>query len=137
MAYAVRTDVPVNQSKTEIEKVLSKYGATSFMFGVSSGKAVIMFELEQRRIKFLLPLPLAHDFTISKYEQLCRSKWRSLLLCIKAKLEAVDSKITTLEQEFMAHIVLPNGSVVGEIMIPQIEKSYQSGKMPPLLPGVE
>lgn len=135
MPYAVKTDVPVERSKTEIEKILTKYGASAFMFGINSGKAIIVFELQSRRIKFSLPLPSTSEFTVSKYEQVCRSKWRSLLLCIKAKLEAVDSKITTLEQEFLAHIVLPNGAVVGDVMIPQIARSYESGDMPPLLPG--
>ncbi|EGQ63115.1 hypothetical protein GGI1_17183 [Acidithiobacillus sp. GGI-221] len=34
----------------------------------------------------------------------------------------------------MAHIVLPSGETVGHWMRPQIESSYQSGVMPPLLP---
>jgi len=54
-------------------------------------------------------------------------------LAIKAKLECVEAGITTLEQEFMAHILLPNGSTVGEVVLPEIEASYQNKTMPPLL----
>jgi hypothetical protein len=44
--------------------------------------------------------------------------------------------ITTVEEEFLAHIVLPNGKgTVGDWLMPQIDKAYESGKMPPLLPG--
>lgn len=101
---------------------------------------MVMFELEGRRIRFMLPLPqspVANTYrsakTVAAYEQLMRSRWRSLVLGIKAKLECVDSKITTLEQEFLAHIVLPNGATVGEVMAPQIEHAYQNNEMPPLL----
>jgi len=55
-------------------------------------------------------------------------------LVIKAKLEAVEARITVFEDEFLAHIVLANGETAGEYMIPQIEAAYQSGRTPPLLP---
>lgn len=138
MAYAKSTKVPIERSQIEIKKILSKYGATSFAFAESQGKARIMFEMKGRRILFNLPLPPrpsinATQASIKTYDQLCRSKWRSLVLGIKAKLECVDSEITTLEQEFLAHIVLPDGSTVGQTIAPQIESSYKSGSMPPLL----
>lgn len=58
----------------------------------------------------------------------------ALALVVKAKLEAVESGISTFEQEFMAHIVLPNGQTTGQWMIPQIEAAYKTGTMPALLP---
>ena len=33
----------------------------------------------------------------------------------------------------MAHIVLPDGKTVGQLMRPQIITAYDTGKMPPLL----
>ena len=40
------------------------------------------------------------------------------------------------KQEFLAHIVLPNDEgTVDDWLMPQIDKAYESGKMPPLLPG--
>lgn len=142
MAYAEKTEVTVDRSKTEIERILSKYEASAFGFMTQKDGAVILFELHGKRVRFSLPLPAYPDSratnqALSKYQQVCRSKWRSLTLCIKAKLESVDSGITTLEQEFMAQIVLPSGATVGEVMLPQIEKSYSTNKMPPLLPGAE
>lgn len=138
MAYAEKTSVPVDRSKSEIERTLVKYGATAFMFAAQNDKAMIVFEIKGLRIKFILPLPEspssnATGVSIKNHEQKLRSKWRSLLLCIKAKLEAVDANITTFEQEFLAHIVLSNGMVVGEVMIPQIQDNYKTGNMPKLL----
>lgn len=144
MSYAEKTKVPVDRSQAEIKKILSKYGASAFAFAESKELAMIQFDLKGRRIKFFLHLPvypkhkvvsrgtncIAGEKTI---EQLVRSKWRSLALAIKAKLECVDAGITTMEQEFMAHILLPNGSTVGDVVLPEIESSYQNKKMPPLL----
>lgn len=139
--YAESTSVPVDRSQTEIKKILSKYGATSFAFAEGQGNAMLMFEMKGRRIVFKLPLPIYHKTKNQKgyvmgqkeTDQLTRTKWRCLVLAIKAKLECVESGITTIEQEFLAHIVLPNGQTVGEAMIPQIAMSYERKEMPPLL----
>jgi hypothetical protein len=58
-----------------------------------------------------------------------------LALVIKAKLEAVASGITTFEDEFMAHIMMPDGLTVGKHIKPTIAAAYASGKMIPLLPA--
>lgn len=47
----------------------------------------------------------------------------------------MEAGITTLETEFLANIVLSNGATVGQIMSPQLDEHYQTGKMPALLPG--
>ena len=108
---------------------------------------MIQFEMNEKRIRFDLPFPHPEEFERNKvgaqrprgqvsvaWEQACRQRWRALALAVKAKLEAVESGITTFEEEFMAHIVLPGGQTVGAWMVPQIEVSYKAGKMPPMLP---
>jgi hypothetical protein len=131
MAYAEKTKVPVDQTRSDIEKTLARYGASRFAFMSESGRAVIMFEAGGRRIRFTLPLPKGDS---DKEQQQRRHKWRALLLCIKAKLESVQSKIETFEEAFLAHVVMPDGRTVGEHSLPMIAKSYESGKMLPLLP---
>jgi hypothetical protein len=146
--YAEKTAVSAGKSKAEIEDVLMRYGAAGFMSGVTAEKAVIAFEAKGRRIKFVLPIPSRGDDAIrcdgrgrlrslpamdAAYDQAVRQRWRALALCIKAKLEAVESGIETFEDAFMAHIVLPNGLTMSEFAAPQIAASYQSGTMPPLL----
>ena len=74
----------------------------------------------------------------SFWEQACRQRWRALLLIIRAKLEAVESGITTLESEFLANLVLPDGGTIdggtiGEWLAPQIAEAYGTGRMPPML----
>lgn len=148
--YAARTDVPVSRSQQEIERALRRYGATAFASGWDETSATIMFEIADRRVRFRLPLPDPDDPQIAHtangrrrsaaareqaWEQAQRQSWRALLLVIKAKLEAVEAGITTVEQEFLAHIVLPNGSTVGEWAAPQLDAAYSDGHMPALLPG--
>ena len=50
----------------------------------------------------------------SAWEQACRQRWRALLLIIRAKLEAAEAGISTLETEFLANIVLPDGRTAGQ-----------------------
>lgn len=139
--YAANTSVPIEKSQAEVKKILQRYGANAFMFAESQQAAMIAFELKGRRIKFNVPMPQpvpqpkATQVARNKYEQLCRSRWRALCLAIKAKLECVESGITTLEQEFLAHIVLPDGRSFGDIYIPQIQEAYDTKTMPPLLNG--
>jgi len=138
MSYAIKTSVPIDRSQGEIRKILSKYNATGFAFGEMGEFNIVMFEMAGRRIKFILPMPKKPSVgatlsSVKTYEQMCRSRWRCLVLAIKAKLECVESGITTLEQEFLAHIVLPNGTTIGQTILPQIQMSYRDGQMPPLL----
>jgi hypothetical protein len=40
------------------------------------------------------------------------------------------------KKEFLAHVVPPNASgTVGDWLVPQVDKAYESGEMPALLPG--
>ena len=151
--YAESTDVSVEKSRTEIEKLITRYGATSTAFMNAPGRALIAFEANERRVVFELPLPeqSAEEFKktptgrtksnpqahYAAWEQACRQRWRALALVIKAKLEAVETGITTFEDEFLAHIVMPDGMSVGNHIKPTIAAWYASGKMCPLLPAPE
>lgn len=129
-----------------------KYGAITFLSGFTPKSAFVQFAMKDRIVKFVLPLPSKDDRKIThrqndgwngpsesvktnRLEQALRSKWRGLLLVIKAKLEAVEAGITDFETEFMAQIVLPDGSTVGQFMKPQIATAYANGRMPLMLMG--
>jgi hypothetical protein len=149
--YASQTNVSTDQSIGEIRKTLSKYGASKFGLITDENSVVIAFEMQDRRIRFTLQLPNPKDkrfwLTPEKglrrtpekaaeaYEQACRQRYRALALTIKAKLESVESGIETFEEAFLAKIVMPDGSTIGEWAAPQIAQVYGTGKMPPLLPG--
>lgn len=148
--YATQTTVAVASSKSEIERILMRYGADQFMQGWDAERAVIGFRIQSRQIRMFLIMPDknadAFKFTeagrerslnsqYDAYEQACRQRWRALSLVIKAKLEAVECSISTVEKEFMGDTVMPNGMTVHEWAEPQIREMYLTGQMPPLLPS--
>ncbi len=129
--YAVDTTVPVQRTKVEIEEMLTKYGATSFVFVTNQADAIIMFEFEGRRVRFNLPLPKMQ--TDAKTAKEHRAKWRALLLTIKSKLVSVDTGIEEFEEAFLSHIILADGSTVGDSVRPAVALQYKTGEMGPLL----
>mgnify|MGYP001592802253 CR=1 FL=1 len=153
MRYASHTTVSAEKSRAEIETILKRYGANSFAYAAEGRLAMIGFQVGKKRVRFMLPLPDPTDkeFTEKRtrggntkmrsdsqatrlLEQSARARWRALALCIKAKLEAVESGITNFELEFLAHLVTPGGKTLGEIALPQYEKAIESGKpLPPML----
>ncbi|MCC6490696.1 MAG: hypothetical protein IT364_24635 [Candidatus Hydrogenedentes bacterium] len=151
--YGVDTSVSVERSIAEIQSTLQRYGADGFLHGWKGETAMVQFEMCERRVRFQLTMPDRDDreFThteargrprsasqaLAAWEQACRQRYRALALVIKAKLEAVESGITEFEDEFLAHIVLADGSQVRDHVRSAIEASYSNGKMLPLLPGVK
>lgn len=148
--YASNTSVSSELSRLEIEKTLIRYGADNFAYATSSGKALIGFTMNDRQIKFILPLPTKEEFSktptgrartensqYEAWEQACRQRWRALNLVIKAKLEAVECGISVFDDEFMSNIVLPGGQTVSDFMKPQIEQAYICGTVPQILPMLE
>ncbi len=127
--YAKYTSVSVAKSMVDIQKVLKNYGANAFGFGCNTdkGSQYIEFMFHGTAIRI--------DMTIPKKEPEERQRWRAVLLVIKAKLESVESGISTLEQEFLAWIVMPGGRTLGDHILPKLEQITQSGKLPSLMAG--
>ncbi len=151
--YAANTEVSTDRSKQEIERTLQRYGADQFIYGWDAERAVVGFRIANRQVKMVLPLPdrNAEAFTCyrqggvlkrrtsesaaQRWEQACRQRWRALALVIKAKLEAVEAGISTIEREFLSDIVLPDGSTFGQWAEPELQRVYLTGRMPALLPA--
>ena len=140
--YAAETNVSAEKSRSEIERLLHKYGAGSFMYAWNEDAALIMFKKSGCTVRFTLPLPdkNAEVFWVTaarktkrtpvqayeSWEQACRQRWRALCLVIKAKLEAVETGITTFEQEFLPHMLTATGQTVSERLIPRLEEIVSS-----------
>lgn len=129
--FASTTRVSVEQTRTEIERMLTRYGATAFGYMAKSGRAVIAFEAGERHIKITVPLPEGNS---EKERQAARQRWRALLLVIKAKLESVESGIETLEEAFYANIVMPDGRTIYESTREHVALAYKGGSVQALLP---
>ena len=132
--FAEGTEVPAGRSKAEIERILTRFGADQFGYGWRGDSAMVVFRAQGRHIRFVLPMPTKEDLRGSRsadaQEREERRRWRALTLCIKAKLESVESRIETFDDAFMPHIVMPNGDTFGHWAKPQIHKAIESGQMP-------
>jgi len=69
----------------------------------------------------------------TEWEQVCRTRWRCMLLIVKAKLELIAMKLSDVEREFLADITLPDGRSVAELLKPYVKQAYLEGVMPRLL----
>jgi hypothetical protein len=153
MAYAEGTKVPQEASRAEIERTLRRYKAEGFAYASDGDQAHVLFRMAGRMIRFTLTMPQRNQWEFNHYkrgyqtyrraegvaeqlwDQACRQKWRALALVIKAKLEAVDAGITTVEDEFLANTLMADGRPFGEWAKPQIDRMYVEGGMPQLLIG--
>jgi hypothetical protein len=144
--YAQGTSVSTDRSLGEIRKILARYGAMKFGLIDQPGSAAIGFEMQNRAVKIVIPLPKVEDCTKSpsgrartraQAEEAMRAeecqRWRALALIIKAKCEVVESGIITFEREWLPYLVLPNGQTVADKVAPELAGMFERGRVPPLL----
>ncbi len=144
--YANNTTVSPEKSQAEIQNTLRKYGADRFGTMEEKTKAHVMFSYSGLSIQISIDLPEKSSFVRTKaghsrpkdaidasYNQAIRQRWRALLLAIKAKLEAIECGISTIEEEFMAFIIMPDGMPLSSHILPKLQTMVKTGKMPKLL----
>lgn len=134
--FAEGTSVPVERSRQEIETLLRRNGATGFASAWQKERFTIAFEMKGRRCRFDVPAPDPKKYrTTHSWEAEDRRRWRALLLIIKAKLELVSSGDADFEAEFLAQMLTPDGTTVGERLLPHLAEVLNGAPMPPMLPG--
>lgn len=154
--YAEDTRVPVEKTRIEIDALLSKHGAEKRGIAVDDGggRAQITFVRGELQYRLTIPLPTLEEvktttprppswgrmdaegkarWVRTRWEQRCRSRWRQVLLLLKAKFEAVAMKVATIEHEFMADLVLPGGETLEVALGREIHAALGQGKMPTLM----
>ena len=145
--YANNTTVSPEKTQNDIRDTLRRYGAGRFGIMEEADKAHVMFEYGSLMIQLTIDLPKKEEFELTEagrsrklsavkeaHNQAIRQRWRALLLAIKAKLEAIESGISTIEKEFLAFVMMPDGRNLGDHLIPELKKIAGTGKMPKLLP---
>lgn len=143
MAFAESTEVPVEKTRAEIDKLLKKHGSRSIASAVVDTPdrqiATLQFVIRDRSIRFVTILPGPKPYARSPTGQTRTEKsrqaaweqggptwWRGLLLCLKAKLEAVESGLVLFEEEFMAQTVDPeSGATLGNLLLPTFQKRLE------------
>lgn len=139
MSFAENTQVAVEKTKLELDRLLLKHGATQrgTAHDDERGIAVVFFGLSGRQIRLQVPLPKLEQFKLRagsswivasredqlrRWEQACRSRWRAMLLITKAKLEFIALGQSSVDRRS-----------VGEFLKSGLDEAYLNGRMPPLL----
>jgi hypothetical protein len=142
-AYAEKTKVTVEKSRIELDALLGKNGAKQRGIAVDEAvnRAIVMFTLNDRRYKLEIPLPFpptgnaATVRLLRRHAQESRSRWRAMVMLLRAKFESIRLDISTPEDEFLSALVLPNGETagqaVGQYMTQLIKAGYQGPMMLP------
>lgn len=148
--FAEGTRVEIETTRAELERLLRGYGADAVVMGWDGPISTVAFRLRGRHVRYTIERPTRSESVVSSYpsgkprpshaisEAIAaeyRRRWRALLLVVKAKLELVAAGDSDFEDEFMTHVMLPDGSLVRDWMGPQVEQAYETGQMPALLPG--
>ena len=129
------TTVPVARSRAEVERILTKYGATKFGTMSEEAKVSVYFEVKGRLVQWTIPLPARAKFRHdTDYDREVRRRWRVLVITIKAMLEAVESRLLSFDQAFLSHIVIPGTArTLGDTLVPKLDALYQGLSLPALL----
>ncbi len=143
-------------SREHIRRALVGYGATDVLFSQRGHRSAIAFRGAGRQFRIVLSLSQSDEASLSRgdtaegpvreekakiLERANRRSWHALALAIDAKLAAVAAGISTLESEFLAHVVLPGNRTVLDELEPVIDSAYRSGRRPlfgdsaPSIPG--
>lgn len=147
--YAEGTTVPVEKTRAEIESLLKKHGASAFFSASNAETSMVGFRLANRMFRLEIrvakpeQMPKSNRYVSSAQISALRQRWaddenkrrwRAQLLLIKAKLEMIATGETSIEREFLADMLTPNGQTVGQQALPALAAAYETGSMPPLLP---
>lgn len=147
--YAINTETSVDTSKTQISRLLSRYGATTTSINETQQFALVAAEIHGIQIRIRLQFPSKNDPEITmtptmkfrskagiekEYQKAMRSTWRALFMILHSRLEEIERGISTVQQAFMPWIMLPDNSIVEDHVLPTIETAYSTGRVPSLLP---
>jgi hypothetical protein len=145
MAYAEKTEVPIEKSIAEIVGMLKRAGAEQIGQMEEQTRFTIQFAMQDRLIRFRVGLPSLADAPArdgrgvtlnarqlaSRHQQMIRQRGRALMLVIKAKLESVESEVETFEQAFLANVVMANGQTIYDRVAEPIALEYKTGAVQP------
>lgn len=142
--YAEDTEVSVERSQQELSSLLRKAGADQVVSAWDAEHgAGVRFRLNGIYAQLIVPgitpkrdrelrLRRPSWTDLQRREQEERRCWRALLLLVKAKLEAVQSEITTVEREFMPDLLLADGRRLEQWAAPALAEMYETGRLPAL-----
>lgn len=153
MSYAAGTNVSVDRSLSEVQRLLERFGCDQFGFAqekssTTARRTLLMFRWGGYAFKLDVPLPdpASKMFThtpkgqrrtqiqaMDHFErEVCR-RYRVLVLWVKAQLEAISLGVVRMEEAFLNWIMIPGGKTVGDEVRARLPETA-GGKQISLLP---
>jgi hypothetical protein len=148
--YAEETTVTIASSQTEARRLLTRYGADTIRLTEDAERTMLEFRLHGWVIRFMVAAPALSEEVVvctragawrpesqrkAAQQQEYRRRFRSLVLQLKAKLEAVSSGDVLTEAAFMPELVTHENQTVAEWLLPQLDALRRSGRTPELMPA--
>lgn len=144
MSYAKNTKIDVFKTQGDILGLLRTHKANRFLldweenrigFQINGRSVLMKIEMPNRNDKQFNYYPSGKeifddDISEQKYKQGIKSRWRALYLIIKAKFVAIESGVSTIDNEFMPHFILKNGRTLSEHILPQLDQPDMFPKLP-------
>jgi hypothetical protein len=132
--YAQGTTVSPEKSRMEVDRFLQRRGASSIGVMNDEKMFVVQFQIRAtgssvpRTVRIVVPraapprrVGVRPNKNAAAAED--RRRWRALLLVLRAKFEAIDSGITTLDREFLAHLVTAAGTTIADALEPNLDRA--------------
>lgn len=129
--YAQGTQVPVSRSQDEIRDELRKLGADQIGVMEGGGRGYVVFKIRDTLYRIASPEIKIKARGSLEPEQ--RRTWRAIVLLVKARAVAIREGITTVEREFLADAVMPDGSTFADHSPRLIEQAYKDNGPPRML----
>lgn len=124
--------------KEKIELVLLQNGCTEFMYGWKDEHAQVQFHINGKRYRIALKMPnkkdfyrtptgktRAYDVAIKEWQLAQTDIWRALLSIVETNFNFVRMGASTIEKQFLAFIVLPDGQLAGDYAETMINDAYE------------
>ena len=144
--YASGTDVTADRSRSEIERLLMRFGADEFAYVTARDKAMIGFVYQKVRCEISIELPdkdlpeftktpargtkRTADAAFEAWQKEVRRKWRALAIVVKAMLVGVEEGVFKFDEVFMPYIVMGDGVTIYRHCMPLIQHALETGAMP-------
>lgn len=128
--FAEGTSVAIDKSRAEVETLLERHGASHVAIMRSPEESIVVFQIGVLRVRRAVQVPTQGSAEARDREH--RRRWRALVLILKAKLEMITGGESTMEREFLADMMLPNGETVESEFLPKLLQALQANKQPRL-----
>lgn len=143
--YAAGTNIDPERSRAELEALLNKHGATHIGVYKEPTQTRVIFCIQDRWVRQVVTMPAPKTVArgprkkgqpyqpkplVDSGDREWRRRWRALILITRAKLELIAAGDSTFEREFLADLLLADGSTVHEATEAQLADGYKSGTTP-------